>query len=44
MSFQQYGKKIYGIGPFVKKHQWTKQTDSVVESWLIRNPHKNEKH
>ena len=33
MSFQKFGKERFGVGPFVRPAQWTKQTDSVADNW-----------
>lgn len=33
MSFQKFGKERFGVGPFVKAKEWTKQLDSVPENW-----------
>lgn len=41
MSFQKFGKQRFGIGPFVKGKQWTKQTDPTPETWSKRSPHGN---
>ncbi len=36
MATQQFGKGRFGVAQFVKSHQWTKQTDSIAETWSKR--------